>query len=87
MLDDRIDRGGLIKAMLAEGVETAIGTYAVHAQAFYGERLGLVPGSLPNSYRAYNQSLALPIYASMEEKAVHVVTAALGKCVPGVTGT
>jgi len=87
MLDPRIDRAELIKGMLDEGVETGIGTYAVHAQAFYGERLGLKPGSLPNSYRAYNQSLALPIYASMEEKAVHTVAAALGKCVSGVTGT
>jgi dTDP-4-amino-4,6-dideoxygalactose transaminase len=87
MLEDRIDRAELIKAMLAEGVETGIGTYAVHAQAFYGEHLGLEPGSLPNSYHAYNQSLALPIYASMEEKAVHTVAAALGKCVPGIAGT
>ncbi|MFC1799636.1 DegT/DnrJ/EryC1/StrS family aminotransferase [Candidatus Eisenbacteria bacterium] len=87
MLEPRIDRDALIDGMLSEGVETGIGTYAVHAQAFYGKRLGLEPGSLPNSYRAYNQSLALPIYASMEEKAVHTVAAALSKCVSTIKGT
>jgi dTDP-4-amino-4,6-dideoxygalactose transaminase len=87
MLEERIDRDALMEAMLAEGVETGIGTYAVHAQSFYGERLGLEPGSLPNSYRAYNQSLALPIYASMEEDAVRTVAAALAKCVSGMAGT
>jgi dTDP-4-amino-4,6-dideoxygalactose transaminase len=86
-LEEGINRAALIEGMLAEGVETGIGTYAVHAQAFYGERFGLRPGSLPNSYRAYNQSLALPIYASMEEKAVRTVAAALAKCVSGATGT
>ncbi len=83
MLEDRIDRAALIRGMLSGGVESGIGTYAVHAQTFYGERLGLKPGSLPNSYRAYNQSLALPIYASMEEKAVHTVAATLSRCLSG----
>jgi dTDP-4-amino-4,6-dideoxygalactose transaminase len=87
MLEDHIDRTAVIEGMLAEGVETGIGTYAVHAQSFYGERLGMEPGSLPDSYRAYNQSLALPIYASMKEKAVHTVAAALIKCVSAATGT
>jgi dTDP-4-amino-4,6-dideoxygalactose transaminase len=87
MLEDHIDRTALIEGMLAEGVETGIGTYAVHAQSYYGKRLGLEPGSLPDSYRAYNQSLALPIYASMEEKAVRTVAAALFKCVSGAAGT
>ena len=81
MLEDRIDRAALIGGMLSGGIETGIGTYAVHAQAFYGELLGLEPGSLPNSYRAHNQSLALPIYASMEEEAVHTVAATLRRCV------
>jgi dTDP-4-amino-4,6-dideoxygalactose transaminase len=87
MLDGRIDRAALIEAMLAEGVETGIGTYAVHAQSFYGGLLGLEPGSLPNSYRAYKHSLALPIYASMEEEAVNAVAAALFKCVSAIMET
>lgn len=77
MLDDGIDRPAVMKIMLAKGVETAIGTYAVHAQTYYRHRFGIEPGNLPGSYRAYNQSLALPIYASMEESAVREVAAAL----------
>jgi len=87
MLDDRIDRAALMRDLLKRGVETAIGTFAVHAQAFYAGLLGLRPGSLPHSYRAYNQSLALPIYASMEEKAVHTVAETLSRCVSDVAGT
>jgi dTDP-4-amino-4,6-dideoxygalactose transaminase len=87
MLEDRIDRAALMKELFERGIETAIGTYAVHAQTFYGKQLGLSPGSLPHSYRAYNQSLALPIYASMEETAVHTVAATLSQCVSDVAGT
>ncbi len=87
MLGDRIDRAALMRELLERGIETGIGTYAVHAQTFYGKRLGLEAGSLPHSYRAYNQSLALPIYASMEEKAVHEVAATLSQCVSDIAGT
>ncbi len=86
MLDEGIDRSALMKSMLDEGIETAIGTYAVHAQTCYRELLGLGPGSLKNSYRAYNQSLALPIYASMEESAVREVADALIDCASRMAG-
>jgi perosamine synthetase len=87
MLDAGIDRPALMKNMLDEGIETAIGTYAVHAQTYYRRRFETEPGTLENSYRAYNQSLALPIYASMAEDAVREVAAALIRCVSGTAGT
>jgi dTDP-4-amino-4,6-dideoxygalactose transaminase len=82
LLDDTTDRRALMDAALQRGVETGIGTYAVHAQSFYRDRLGVEPGSLPLSYRAYNQSLALPIYASMGERAAREVAAVLRECMP-----
>jgi perosamine synthetase len=86
LLDESIDRNGLMTSMKDRGVETAIGTYSVHAQSFYRKKLGFELGSLPQSYRAFNESLALPIYASMEEKAARTVAAALRECIPPASG-
>ena len=83
MLDERINRQVLMASMMDKGVETAIGTYSVHAQSFYRKTLGLEPGSVPQSYRAFNQSLALPIYASMGEEAARSVADTLKECIPG----
>jgi perosamine synthetase len=80
MVDRRVDRDRLIEAMKAAGVETAIGTYAVHAQRYYRERFGYREGSLPVSWHAFKHSLALPMYASMDEATVTEVAARLKQC-------
>jgi perosamine synthetase len=80
LVDDAVDRDRLIAAMRAAGVETAIGTYAVHHQPFYARRFGYKPGSLPASSRAFKHSLALPMYSSMEEATVREVVARLRDC-------
>jgi perosamine synthetase len=85
MLAEHIDRDRLIAAMRDEGVETTIGTYAIHIQPFYRKRYNLEPGSLPSSLRAYSQSLSLPIYASMEESTIAKVVDGLKKCIRRAT--
>ncbi|MFZ1948192.1 MAG: DegT/DnrJ/EryC1/StrS family aminotransferase [bacterium] len=81
MVDPRVDRDRLIEAMKAAGVETAIGTYAVHAQPYYRQRFGYREGSLPVSWRAFRHSLALPMYASMDQATAAEVVACLKQCV------
>jgi len=66
-LDDRIDRDQVIRLMRQRGIETTLGTYALHAQPFFAEQYNCRPGDLPNSYRAYRQSLTLPLYPPMDE--------------------
>ena len=82
LLDRTTDRDRLIAAMMAEGIETAIGTYAIHLQPYYRERC---PGAerLPESSHAFEHSLALPIYPSMGEDTVGAVVRGLKKCLPG----
>ena len=80
LVDSKIDRDRLIAAMKADGVETAIGTYAIHLQPFYRDRYGHKPGSFPQSSHAFKHSLALPIYPSMGEETVAQVAASLKKC-------
>jgi perosamine synthetase len=81
MVDERIDRDRLIADMRKEGVETGIGTYSIHVQPFYRDMLGHKAGRFPSSYHAFRHSLALPIYASMEEATVRQVVTGLEKCI------
>ncbi len=80
LVDTGIDRDGLIAFMRAGGVETAIGTYAIHLEPFYRNKFGYEPGSLPASSNAFKHSLALPIYPSMEEETVAEVVSVLKRC-------
>jgi len=66
-LDDRIDRDRVIGLMRQRGIETTLGTYALHAQPFFARQYDCGPGDLPNSYHAYRQSLAVPLYPPMDE--------------------
>jgi len=68
LLDEGIDRDGVIKAMKERGVETTLGTYALHAQPFFARKYGYRAGDLPKSYRAYRHSLTLPVYPPMEKE-------------------
>ena len=74
-----MDRYGVIASMMEGGVETTIGTYSVHAQPFYANAYGYEPGSIPNSYYAFRQSLSLPIYPSLGEDEVRYVAGCLKK--------
>ena len=77
LLDEKVDRDGIIAAMKERGVETTIGTYSVHAQPFYMNAYGYEAGSIPNSYYAFRQSLCLPIYPSLGEDEVRQVAECL----------
>ncbi len=81
MVDERIDRDNLMKLMKERAVETTIGTYSVHAQPFFRQRLGLEPGRFPSSYRAFKHSLSLPMYAAMDPATVRQVVGTLRDCI------
>ena len=77
LLADGIDRDAVSLALRAAGIETTLGTYALHAQpafAAYGYRAG----DLPRSHRAQQQSLTVPLWPGMGEEVVAEVVAALG---------
>lgn len=67
LLDEGIDRDGVIAALKAGGIETTLGTYALHAQPFFARTYDLRPGALPNSHRAFTGSLALPLHGGMSD--------------------
>jgi len=76
LLADGIDRDAVSLALRAAGIETTLGTYAMHAHpafAHYGYRAG----DLPHSHRAQEQSLTVPLWPGMGEEVVEEVVAAL----------
>jgi len=81
LLSDSIDRDVLIELMRERGIETTFGTYAIHCQPYYRNRFGFRPGQLNSSYRAWKQSLSLPIYTSMKDEEVIEVVESLKRCI------
>lgn len=82
MLDDGVDRDRVIVKMKDLGVETTLGTYAMHAHPAFS-RFGYRPRDEPNSFRAERQSLTLPLVKAMSETDVDSVVAALTEAVRG----
>ena len=77
LLDADVDRDGVIAALRRDGIETTLGTYALHAQPFFSRTYKVTPGELPNSHRAFTSSLALPLHGGMREGEVGTVVARL----------
>lgn len=80
MVDDEVDRNAVVRQLAAEGIETTLGTYAMHAQpAFAG--YGYEPGDLPHSWRAQEQSLTLPVVPDMARSDIEWVVERLSLAV------
>ena len=79
LIDNNIDRNALINILRKNGIETTIGTYALHCQPYYQENYGYKQGDLDNSYTAYKQCLCLPMYSMMSQKSIKMVTSGLLK--------
>jgi perosamine synthetase len=73
LLDEAIDRDRVIGALAADGIETTIGTYALHAEPFFGRTYGHRPGDRPRSWRAYRSGLSLPLHGGVSEEDVELV--------------
>jgi len=73
LLDARADRDIFLACLRGQGIECTIGTYALHAQPFFSQSYGYVPGQLPQSWTAYNQTVTLPLFAGMTEAEITTV--------------
>jgi len=75
LLQEGIDRDRVMRGLREHGIETTLGTYSVSAQPCYagGE------WNVPNSRRAYEQSLCLPLYPRMSAADVEMIAVCLGQ--------
>lgn len=79
--DERLDRDALIAALRERGVESTLGTYAMHAEPAFGRACGTAPGDLPNSYALAERTLALPLHQGLDEPDMDFVADALGDAI------
>lgn len=70
-------RDEVVAAMRDRGIETTLGTYAMHAHRAFSH-LGYEPGQLPASFDRQQRSLTLPLVPRMSADQVGLVVAALG---------
>lgn len=76
-LDEGVDRDVVVAGLRASGVESTIGTYALHAQPFFERAYGYKEGDLPRSAVLARRTLALPLFPQMTEAQVERVAGAL----------
>lgn len=77
LLDDDIDRDGVIGEMRTRGIETTLGTYGMHLQPAFRERYDIPDSALPNSTRAHRSALTIPLYGQLDHTDLERVATAL----------
>lgn len=80
-LGEGIDRDGVILAMRRRGVETTLGTYALHTEPAFAEEHARCTDNLRNSRQAYLHALTLPLHPPMDEADLDRVVSALGEAI------
>jgi perosamine synthetase len=65
LLADGIDRDRVVDDLKTHGIESTIGTYALHTEQYFRERFGYATGDLPGSATLGAQTLTLPLYPGM----------------------
>jgi dTDP-4-amino-4,6-dideoxygalactose transaminase len=72
-----LGRDRLIEALYAQGIGCSVHYIPLHLQPYWRDRYGLRPAQFPNSQRAYERMLSLPLYTRMTEGDVERVARAL----------
>jgi dTDP-4-amino-4,6-dideoxygalactose transaminase len=66
-------RNRLMASLEADGIATRPGTHAAFAQGYYTQKYGLRPSDFPNAFLADRLTLALPLFATMNDEDVDYV--------------
>ena len=77
LVDEDANRDRIVEEMKARGVETTIGTYALHDQPFFQRQYKYKTGQLPNSHAAFTRSITLPLYPQMSDSDLDLIAKAL----------
>jgi dTDP-4-amino-4,6-dideoxygalactose transaminase len=72
-----LDRDALVLNLRDQGVESTLGTYAMHVEPSFQRACGTRPGALPVSQMLAAQTLALPLHQGMADTDVDIVAEAL----------
>jgi len=75
----RVDRGGIYRAMRAEGIGVNVHYIPVHHHAWYRQQFPKLEGTLPVADAAYERILTLPLFPAMSPADVDDVVTAVDK--------
>jgi perosamine synthetase len=78
-----VARDAVIRGLADRGVEANLGTYAMHAQPLYQHRLGCHDREYPNSWAAFHDTMAIPLYPELTDDQVVTVANALKEAIAG----
>lgn len=69
-----VDRGTVMRGLLADGIESQIGTYHMPLTTYFRERYGFRPGDYPMTDSVAARALTLPLYEAItpEQQAIVV---------------
>ena len=86
LVDEKLDRDRIVDDMKTRGIETTLGTYALHDQPFFQRQYGYRSGQLPNSHEAFMRTITLPLYPQMNESDLDLIADTLKVVVQEQTG-
>lgn len=77
LVDETLDRDRIVHDLAERGIETTLGTYALHDQPFYQRTYGYKTGDLKNSHTAYTKTITLPLYPQMNLEDLDLIASEL----------
>ncbi len=83
LLAGSIDRDRVIEQMYQKGIETTIGTYALHLEPYFARAYNYAAGDLAVSKAAFQRSLTLPLYVGLAERDIVFIADALKDILKG----
>jgi len=79
LLDEDVDRQGVIEALRGCGIQTSVHYTPVHLFGYYRERFGTRRGTLPRTEAVAARELTLPLHPRLKTLEVNVVVQALAR--------
>ncbi len=78
LLDPTLDRNKMIQDLLLRGIQTQIGTYALHMQPVYH-----APQTCPCSQNVFHRAISLPMYYTLQESVIDEVADSIEHIIGG----
>ena len=68
LLEPGVERDTVIRQLADDGIETTLGTYALHREPYFQRELGSTEADAPHSADVFRRALTLPLYPDMRDE-------------------
>lgn len=83
VLGSAVNRGDVIKALAARGIQSNLGAQAINAVKYYKNKYGWSPATHPVAARLYRRGLALPLHGGVSIKDAAFICRVLTQALTG----